>query len=135
MHDVGSVVDPWRHPQHSAYLIRNLSLLALTDREALLASLAAYLHEGDPVPEGWSKTWRPLLEPPDLVLAQRLGTLVAFAETLEGATPRMSLPRGSHRLVVTPGGGSGPAIPPRALERLRKPLRRIFDLELVTDHD
>lgn len=135
MHDVGAVVDPWHHPQHSAYLIRNLASLSLTDRDAVLASLVAYLHEGDEMPEGWAKTWRVILTPDDLQVARQLGMIVYFAETLEGARLNLSLPRGSQRLRLEPHRNAGTAIPPRAVERLRKPLERVFELELVGPDD
>jgi exopolyphosphatase / guanosine-5'-triphosphate,3'-diphosphate pyrophosphatase len=131
MHDVGSVVDTWHHPQHSAYLIRNLANLSLTDRDAVLASLVAYLHEGDEMPEGWAKTWRAILTPDDLQVARQLGTMVYFGETLEGARLTVSLPRGSQRLRLEPHRNVGATLPPRALERLRKPIERVFELELV----
>ena len=131
MHDVGAVIDPWHHPQHSAYLIRNLANLSLTDRDAVLASLVAYLHEGDEMPEGWAKTWRAILTPDDLQVARQLGTIVYFAETLEGARLNLSLPRGSQRLRLEPHRNVGATVPPRAVERLRKPIERVFELELV----
>ena len=131
MHDVGAVIDPWHHPQHSAYLIRNLANLCLTDRDAVLASLVAYLHEGDEMPEGWAKTWRTILTPDDLQVARQLGTIVYFSETLEGARLNLSLPRGSQRLRLEPVRNVGAIIPPRAVERLRKPIERVFELELV----
>ena len=131
MHDVGAVIDPWHHPQHSAYLIRNLANLSLTDRDAVLASLVAYLHEGDEMPEGWAKTWRAILTPDDLQVARQLGTMVYFAETLEGARINVSLPRGSQRLRLEPHRNVGATVPPRAVERLRKPIERVFELELV----
>ena len=53
MHDVGAVVEIWRHPRHSAYILRHGSVFGLTQRELLLASLAVYLHEGDEAPESW----------------------------------------------------------------------------------
>jgi len=131
MHDVGAVIDPWHHPQHSAYLIRNLANLALTDRDAVLASLVAYLHEGDEMPEGWAKAWRAILTPDDLQVARQLGTIVYFAETLEGARLTLTLPRGSQRLRLEPYRHVGATVPPRAVERLRKPIERVFGLELV----
>jgi len=131
MHDVGTVVDAWHHPQHSAYLIRNLANLSLSDRDAVLASLVAYLHEGDEMPEGWAKTWRAILTPGDLQVARQLGTIVYFAETLEGARLNLSLPRGSQRLRLEPHRNVGATVPPRAVERLRKPIERVFELELV----
>jgi exopolyphosphatase / guanosine-5'-triphosphate,3'-diphosphate pyrophosphatase len=131
MHDVGAVIDPWHHPQHSAYVIRNLANLSLTDRDAVLASLVAYLHEGGEMPEGWAKTWRTLLTPDDLRVARQLGTIVYFSETLEGARLNLSLPRGSQRLRLEPVRNVGAIVPPRAVERLRKPIERVFELELV----
>ncbi|EQD58864.1 exopolyphosphatase, partial [mine drainage metagenome] len=46
LHDAGTVIDLWRHAHHSAYLVRNYPILGLDQREILLASMAAYLHEG-----------------------------------------------------------------------------------------
>ncbi len=135
MHDVGAAIDPWRHPQHSAYIIRNLATLALTDRDGVMASLVAYLHEGDEVPEGWTKAWRPLLSPEELATVRRLGTLLYFAETLDGARVRLGLSRGARRLWVVPERSSGWTVPSRVRERLRKPMKRVLDLELVTAND
>ncbi|MCI4351960.1 MAG: Ppx/GppA family phosphatase [Thermoplasmata archaeon] len=135
MHDVGTVVDAWHHPQHSAYIIRNMANLSLTVRDAVLASLVAYLHEGDELPEGWAKTWRTVLTPDDLQVARQLGTMVYFSETLEGARLNLSLPRGSQRLRLEPHRHLGTTVPPRAVERLRKPIERVFELELVAPNE
>jgi hypothetical protein len=56
---------------------------------------------------------------------------VYFGETLEGARLNVSLPRGSQRLRLEPHRNVGATLPPRAVERLRKPIERVFELELV----
>lgn len=83
------------------------------------------------MPEGWAKTWRSILTPDDLQVARQLGTIAYFAETLEGARLNLSLPRGSQRLRLEPVRNVGAIIPPRAVERLRKPIERVFELDLV----
>ena len=133
MHDVGSVVEIWRHPRHSSYILRHAAILGLSHREILLGALAAYLHEGDPMPEAWRDAWRPILKAEDLERVRELGTILYFAETLDGAQVSLRIARGSNRLHVRPVGGPGAEASERAMDRLVKSLRRTFDLEVVTD--
>lgn len=131
MHDVGSVVEIWRHPRHSAYLLRHSSVYGLTQRELLLASLSVYLHEGDDPPESWRKAWRPLLRPRDLDTVEKLGVLLFFAETLDGAQVALHLPRGSRRLHMRVHGGPGAEASEKSVERLTRSMKRTFGLEVV----
>lgn len=131
MHDVGSVVEVWRHPRHSAYLLRHSSVYGLNQRELLLASLAVYLHEGDDAPEGWRKAWRPILRPRDIATIEKLGMILFFAETLDGAQVALHLPKGSDRLHLRVHGGPGAEASERAVDRLTKSMRRTFGLEVV----
>ena len=55
MHDAGAAIDLWRHARHSAYLIQNYPIWGLDQREILLASMAAYLHEGGSLPSAWRR--------------------------------------------------------------------------------
>jgi len=133
MHDVGWTIDPWRHAKHSAYVLRHAAIHGLTHREVALASIVAYLHEGDPFPTLWKESFREILDDDDLETARRLGALVFFAEALDGARPAISIPRGTDRLVLTPESGRGARPSDRTVQRLRKPTRRALGLEVEMD--
>ncbi|HUI38006.1 MAG TPA: Ppx/GppA phosphatase family protein [Thermoplasmata archaeon] len=130
MHDSGASIDLWRHARHSAYLIRNVPIWGLSQREVLLASMAAYLHEGDEPPSSWRKAYLPVVKGSDIQTARRLGTLVYVAETLQGADPKFSLPEDSGILSV--GLAKNPELGPRTkpIDKIRKPMRREFELEV-----
>jgi exopolyphosphatase/guanosine-5'-triphosphate,3'-diphosphate pyrophosphatase len=130
MHDSGTAVDLWRHGRHSAYLVRNFPLWGVSQREVLLASMATYVHEGDEPPSSWRKEFLPVIRPSDIGTARRLGTLLYVAETLQGEDPKFSLPAGSATLSVGLGRASEGSVSPKAIEKIRKPLRREFDLEV-----
>ncbi|MGI0131724.1 MAG: hypothetical protein ACREDK_01300 [Thermoplasmata archaeon] len=131
MHDVGAVVEIWRHPRHSAYILRHSSVFGLTQRELLLASLAVYLHEGDDAPASWRKAWRPVLRPSDIDTARKLGVLLYFAETLDGAQVELHLARGSRMLMMRVSGGPGTEASERTVGRLTKSMKRTFGVEVV----
>ncbi|MCI4318325.1 MAG: hypothetical protein L3J96_07280, partial [Thermoplasmata archaeon] len=80
---------------------------------------------------GWRKAWRPVLMPRDIATARRLGTVLFFAETLDGAQVSLHLPRGSKRLHLTVRGGPGSEASERAVERLKKSMQRTFELDVV----
>jgi exopolyphosphatase/guanosine-5'-triphosphate,3'-diphosphate pyrophosphatase len=133
MHDVGSVIEIWRHPVHSAYLLRHAAVFGLSHRQTLLASLAAAMHEGDEPPGDWVHQWRPPLRPRDDTIARGLGLLLFTAETLDGSAVRFRLRRSPRALVIRPAGPKWLAPSDRTTERLRKPFRRVLGLEVVTD--
>ena len=66
MHDAGTAIDLWRHARHSAYLVRNVALWGLSQREILLASMVTYLHEGDEPPSSWRRDYLPLIRGSDI---------------------------------------------------------------------
>ncbi len=90
MHDAGTAIDLWRHAHHSAYLIQNYPILGLNQREILLASMAAYVHEGSPLPSEWKKGFQPILNAEDLDTARQLGAVVEVAEVTSSFRPRFS---------------------------------------------
>ena len=126
MHDAGTAIDLWRHARHSAYLVRNVALWGLSQREILLASMVTYLHEGDEPPSSWRRDYLPLIRGSDIELARQLGTLLYVAETLEGGEPKFSLPEGSETLTIALGRSGDSGLPPKVIEKVRKPLRREF---------
>jgi exopolyphosphatase/guanosine-5'-triphosphate,3'-diphosphate pyrophosphatase len=130
MHDAGVAIDLWRHARHSAYLLRNVPLWGLSQREILLASMAAFLHEGDEAPSSWRRDYLPLIRGSDIELARQLGSLLYVAETLQGGDPKFTLPEGSTALTVAWGRAAENGLPPKAIEKVRKPLRREFHLEV-----
>ncbi len=130
MHDAGTALDLWGHAQHSSYLIQNYPIAGLDPREVLLASMAAYLHEGDDPPSSWKKEYLPVVRPSDLELAVRLGTLLEVAELVVAGRPRFRLSSKGDVLAVSFSSAARSAVPSRWLEKARKPMERVFDLEV-----
>jgi exopolyphosphatase / guanosine-5'-triphosphate,3'-diphosphate pyrophosphatase len=130
MHDAGIAIDLWRHARHSAYIIRNYPMWGLDHREVLLASMAAYLHEGDSAPATWRKSFHLILRPTDLHLAEALGALLQVAELLAPGAPRFTLAASGKALTIEFGEGADLRLGPRALEKARKPLERVLELEV-----
>ncbi len=130
MHDAGVAIDLWNHPQHSAYLIRNYPIGGLDQREILLASMIAYLHDGDSPPSAWKKRYLPLAGGPEVAAAVRLGALLEVAKTLAGSRPTVGLTGGGRALAVGFSSAAGSTLPPRWAERVKKAMARAFDLEV-----
>jgi exopolyphosphatase / guanosine-5'-triphosphate,3'-diphosphate pyrophosphatase len=134
MHDVGAVVEVWRHPRHSSYLLKHAAILGLSHRETLLAALAVYLHEGDPQPPEWRKEFRLVLGAEDLQRVQELGAILYVAETLDGAKVRLRwAPGNPRRLEVRTRGGAGNEASDKGYARIARMMRRTFDVVVVTD--
>ncbi len=133
LHDMGSVVEIGNHAVHSAYLMRHASVLGLDHRELLIAALAASLHEGERAPRSWRDQYRPLLKAADVRSAVSLGTVLFVIEALDGAQVRFALPHRSRRLYLRPQPGAGNHPSARTVERIRRAVRRTFDLEVVVD--
>jgi len=130
MHDAGSSVDLWNHPAHASYLIQSYPIWGLDQREVLLAGMAAWLHEGDDPPSEWKRDFLPIVGGEELDTAVKLGALLEVAELLAPARPRFSLPNGSRTLGVTFSTPTDTALPPRWPEKARRPMERVFDLEV-----
>ena len=130
MHDAGIAVDLWNHALHSSYLIRNYPIWGLNQREGLLASMAVYLHEGDEPPSEWKKAYLPIIRGADLETATRLGAILEVAEILSSARPRFSFSGGGRTLAVAFSSAADSTLPNRWAEKVRKPMERVFDLEV-----
>ena len=130
MHDSGVAVDLWNHARHSSYLIQNYPIWGLDQREVLLAAMAAYLHEGTGVPSEWKKGFLPIIQPPDLENAVRLGAILGVAELLAPVRPRFALAADRKALAVSFSAAGSTALPPRWMEKVRKPMERVFELEV-----
>jgi len=130
MHDAGTAVDLWNHARHSAYLIQNYPIWGLDQREVLLASMAAFLHEGDDVPSAWKKDFQPIVGPAELETARHLGAVLEVAEITAPLRPRFALASGGRALSVSFSPSSDTPLPPRWQEKVRKPMARAFDLEV-----
>lgn len=128
MHDAGIAIDLWNHARHAAYLVQNYPIWGLDQRQTLLASMAAYLHEGDPPPSEWKREFLPIAGVPEVGLAVRLGALLEAAELLAPARPRFVL--GGRTLTVSFSAADDASLPPRWLEKLRRPMERAFGLEV-----
>ncbi|HTT74075.1 MAG TPA: Ppx/GppA phosphatase family protein [Thermoplasmata archaeon] len=130
MHDAGISIDLWQHATHSAYLIQNYPIWGLDQREVLLASMIAYLHEGDDVPSDWKRAFQPILAAADLAIARQLGAILATAELTAAGRPRFALGSGGRTLTVAFSAATDTAVPPRWQEKIRKPMERMFELEV-----
>jgi len=130
MHDAGVAIDLWNHARHSSYLIQNYPIWGLDQREVLLASMAAYLHEGNTVPSEWKKEFLPIIRPPDLENAVRLGAILGVAELLAPVRPKFSLVADGKALAVSFSTANSTTLPPRWAEKVRKPMERVFELEV-----
>jgi exopolyphosphatase/guanosine-5'-triphosphate,3'-diphosphate pyrophosphatase len=130
MHDSGTTVDLWNHAHHSAYLIQNYPIWGLDQREVLLAAMATYLHEGDAPPSEWKKEFLPIIRPPDLETAARLGAILEVAEIVSPARARFSLAGGGRTLSLSFSSPVDTTLPPRWAEKARKPMERAFGLEV-----
>lgn len=134
MHDAGTSVDLWNHARHSAYLIQNFPIRGLDQREILLAAMTVYLHEGDTAPSEWKRAFLPIIRSPDLEFAVRLGAILEVAEILAPARPHFTASGGGKALSVSFSGPADTTLPPRWAEKVRKPMERVFGLE-VRPHD
>jgi len=130
MHDAGVAVDLWNHARHSSYLIQNYPIWGLDQREVLLASMAAYLHEGNTVPSEWKKGFLPIIQPADLEAAVRLGAILGVAELTSSVRPKFSFTNDGKALAVSFSAVGNTTLPPRWAEKVRKPMERVFELEV-----
>lgn len=130
MHDSGTAIDLWRHAHHSAYLIQNYPIFGLNQREILLASMAAYLHEGGPFPSEWKKAFQPIITADDIDLARQLGSLVGVAELVSEYRPRFTTLGDDRGVGLAFSPPSGRPLPAKLAEKAAKLLERAFDMEV-----
>ncbi len=130
MHDAGIAIDLWRHAHHSAYLIQNYPIWGLDQREILLASMSARLHEGGEAPSAWKKAYLPIIRPADVETARRLGAILEVAELVSAARPRFSLGGGGKTLTVAFSSPTDTSLPPHWEEKARKSMEREFEVEV-----
>ena len=130
MHDAGTSIDLWRHAHHSAYLIQNYPIWGLDQREVLLASMAARLHEGGDLPSAWKKGFLPIIRGSDLDTARRLGAILEVAERTSAARPRFSLGGAGKTLTLTFSAPADTTLPAHWEEKARKPMEREFEVEV-----
>ncbi|HYB62916.1 MAG TPA: Ppx/GppA phosphatase family protein [Thermoplasmata archaeon] len=130
MHDAGVSIDIWNHPQHSSYLVRNYPIWGLDQREILLASMTAYLQDGDDPPSVWKKRYLPLAGSAEVATAVRLGAILEVAKTVASPRTLLSLAGGGERLAVAFSSGADVTLPSRWQEKVRKAMERVFDLEV-----
>ncbi|MGI0150845.1 MAG: hypothetical protein ACREC5_02785, partial [Thermoplasmata archaeon] len=130
MHDAGIAVDLWRHPRHSAYLVRNVPIAGLDSREVLLASLTIRDTEAESLTAFRGKERLSLLSGADRSAARKLGAILQVAEWLQAARPRFSLGDGGKTLNVELDPARAALLSPRATEKARRPLQREFGREV-----
>lgn len=82
LHDTGMSIRYYDHERHSFYLILNSEINGLNHREILMAALAASFHRknNDDLPLA---PYSHLINRLDINIAERLGLLIALAETFE----------------------------------------------------
>lgn len=130
MHDAGTAIDLWRHAHHSAYLIQNYPIWGLDQREVLLASMAARLHEGGDLPSAWKKGFLPILRGSDLETARRLGAILEVAELTSPARPRFTPGGGGKSFTVSFSAPADTLLPAHWEEKVRKAMERTFEMEV-----
>ena len=130
MHDAGTAIDLWRHANHSAYLIQNYPIWGLDQREVLLASMAARLHEGGDLPSAWKKGFLPIIRGSDLETARQLGAILEVAELTAAARPRFSLGGAGKTLTLAFSAPVDTNLPAHWEEKVRKPMERVFEVEV-----
>ncbi len=130
MHDSGASIDLWRHAHHSAYLIQNYPIWGLDQREVLLASMAARMHEGEGLPSAWKKGFLPIIRAPDLETARRLGSVLEIAELTSAARPRFSLGGGGKTLTVAFSAPAATTLPAHWEDRVRRSMERTFERQV-----
>ncbi len=130
MHDAGIAIDLWRHANHSAYLIQNYPIWGLEQREVLLASMIARMHEGGELPSAWKKGFLPIIRAPDVETARRLGAILEVAELVASGRPRFSLGGGGKHLTVAFSSPADTSLPSHWEEKVRKPMEREFEVEV-----
>jgi exopolyphosphatase / guanosine-5'-triphosphate,3'-diphosphate pyrophosphatase len=135
MHDSGAVIDVTHHPEHSAYILRHATVLGLFHREALLASMAADLHEGGETPAGWRREFAGILEDSDIALAEELGALLFLAETLVGSGVQCTVARDRSKIVLSAPRSVKDRLSDRAFDRLVRAFDRALDMEVTWDGD
>ena len=83
MHDIGYVINYFKHSKHSAYAILNKEVLGLTHREQILASFVASLHHGEEIDlSTWIK-YQSLFEEEDALAVKKLGIILRLAECFD----------------------------------------------------
>ena len=130
MHEAGTVVDLWNHARHSAYLVENCPIWGLEQRETLLAAMTTFLHEGGTPPSEWKRDYLPVVGGREIELAVRLGAVLEAAELTAPARPRFALVGAGRTLSVGFSAGDDSALIPRWLEKVRRPMQRVFGLEV-----
>jgi len=130
MHDAGTSIDLWRHANHSAYLIQNYPIWGLDQREVLLASMAARMHEGGDLPSAWKKGFLPIIRGSDVDTARRLGAILEVAELVASAHPRYSLGGAGKTLTLVFSAPADTSLPAHWEEKVRRPMAREFEVEV-----
>ena len=83
LHDIGYVINYFKHSKHSAYAILNKEVLGLTHREQILASFVASLHHGEEIDlSSWVK-YQSLFEEEDANAVKKLGIILRLAESFD----------------------------------------------------
>lgn len=83
LHDLGYVINYYKHSAHSAYAILNKEILGLTHREQILASFVASLHHGEEIDIATWIKYQGLFEEDDALAVKKLGTMLRLAECFD----------------------------------------------------
>jgi exopolyphosphatase/guanosine-5'-triphosphate,3'-diphosphate pyrophosphatase len=132
LHDAGYLVSSNRHHKHSMYLIQNMDLPGISDRERALAALVARFHRRSP----------PTKDHPDLIgldpterrVVRGLTTLLRIADATdqshEAAVAGVSVTDDGAATIITLHTVSGRTIEPFEYEGLRTLFRSCFGRRL-----
>lgn len=130
MHDAGTAIDFWRHAHHSAYLIQNYPIRGLDQREVLLASITAYLHDGGDIPSEWKRGFLPILQSEDLDTARRLGAVLGVATLTVAGRPRFASSGGGRSVTVTFSAADRTMLEDQWEDKVRKGMERVLETEV-----
>jgi len=84
LHDIGIHINAYNHHKHSAYLIQNLAINGMRNRQVIMCSLIALLHRNKSVKVEWTK-YSILLDKEDIRSVKICALFLRIAEMLDRA--------------------------------------------------
>ncbi len=132
LHDIGAFVEPRRHHKHSAYLIANLEIVGLSQREGqLVASIARYHRKSLPTTHHEAFA---ALSIPDRDLVSRLSAILRIADALDrehGAlVEALTIDRKKGEILLRPYAARDLLLEAWALEQRADLFEQLFGLKV-----
>ncbi len=132
LHDIGAFVEPRRHHKHSAYIISNLEIVGLSQREAqLVATIARYHRKSLPTTHHEAFA---ALSVPDRDLVSRLAAILRIADALDrehGAlVEALTIDRKKGELLLRPHASRDLLLEAWALEQRADLFEQLFGLKV-----